>query len=304
MRIRLSELKRIIRDAILNEINISNVQDICFTGGSSHVMRTCKIGEKSFFLKFGDKDLYPAGSLDPSLQVLVEFLAYQIYGLYKGVRIPKNIVLVYDEKTNNVGIATGAIKGQMAGQLRYAGDYKENMKKLAQQLSNGIYVDILLANRDVIGTGAGNVMIPQEEDGDTSAEPIRLDPGASLDFRARGERKGFSPRAGELKSMLDPTRGAGEVFQYADLKRAASTFRKVSWGTISTTIDTVSKKISDELAENGMNDIQAAWEAEMAKMVPILEKRYQVIMDNIGWIEETTQLFMRGQLRCNCLHLN
>jgi len=257
-------LRVLIRETILQEIDINSVENVCFTTGSTHVMKTCKIGNDKYFLKFSEEKLFK--NIDPSLQILVEYLAYRIYGLFAGIRIPLP-QLVYDTAGRKVGLATSAVKGKMA--LRMS---DMNNQLLAKMMSQGVYVDIFLCNWDVIGTDSGNVFI----DDDVAT---RIDPGGSLTFRAQGGRKGkaFGPNAKELKSMLDPSSGAGQVFMHADLAVAAKEFLEVDWPAIESEIDTVRNEINDELEERAMNDLFAQWNEDVNLIKGTLKERHSEV---------------------------
>ena len=76
-------LRNLIREILVKEADISDAGDVCYTAGSTHVMKTCKIGKDKYFLKFSDDTLFEG--VDPSLQILIEYLAYRIYGLFSGI---------------------------------------------------------------------------------------------------------------------------------------------------------------------------------------------------------------------------
>lgn len=269
-------LRQLIR-GILLEINIDKLRGMTGTHGSTHDMNRARIvdDEREFFVKFSDigPDLWSEGDPDPSMQCMSEYLAYRIYSLYPGVRIPSRIELVFDPAKERVGLATAAVKGKMAlGRIE--------PKVLAKQLQAGVYVDIFLANYDVIGTGTGNLLVSPEGD------VTRIDPGSSFKYRARGARpKGkFNPRVGELDTMLDPGfnygQGAGHVYQFADLKVAADEFLAVPWGKVAGTIDQVSAEVAAELAENGMDELGRQWDSEVDEIKSVLAKRYKVVEEH------------------------
>ncbi len=273
MKIKLKELRKIIYESIINEVNIEDIGETCFSPGSTHLMKTCSLGGNKYYLKFSDADLFE--NVDPSLQILVEYLAYTVYSLYKGIKIPK-FELVYDKKNSNVGIATSEIPGKLAGTTHF------NPKKLAIMLSSGVYVDVLLSNWDVIGTGTGNIFIDDKEETAT-----RIDPGGSLTFRAQGGRKGnkFGKTPGELKTMLDPNfGGSGMIYQYADLKEAAMIFTSVSWNEIETALNKISTEISKELYDHGMKKLFAEWQVESQEIIDILRDRHQEILKHINYV--------------------
>ena len=245
----------------LSEIDTSELQNVCFTAGSTHILKTCKIGQDKYFLKFSDEELFD--SHDPSLQILIEYLAYKIYSLYQGVHVPKNIHLVFDKQNKKVGLATQAVMGNKASQMP--------PEVLAKKLSAGVYVDIFLANWDVIGVGAANVV--------SNKDSYRIDPGGALTFRAQGGRKGknFSANPGELKTMLDPSSGTGTIFQYSDLKIAAKTFLSVNYQKIAATIQHESDYITSELTKLGMNKLLAQWNDDVQEIVTKLKPRHDTI---------------------------
>lgn len=261
MKIKISELRQMIAEAVLSEIGMEDVSDVCFAAGSTHVMRTCSIGGGKYYLKFSDDSLFD--ETDPSLQILVEFLAYRVYGLFANVRVPK-VELVYDKEKSKVGLASGAIAGKM-------GRTEIDPERLGRMMSAGVYVDILLANWDVVGTGSGNVIVTPDD------QAHRIDPGGALTFRAQGGRKGdkFGPNPGEIKTMVDASfGGSGQVFQHADLRSAAREFMSVPWSAISQALSRTTNEVAGELRRNGMSSLSATWSQEAKHIAGILQKRY------------------------------
>jgi hypothetical protein len=265
-------LRALIREAVLQEIDVSQVEGECYAAGSTHVMKTCKIGGDKYFLKFSNEDMFDG--FDPSLQILIEYLAYRIYGLYSGIKIPKPY-LVYDAPGKRVGLATTPVKGKMA--LVVGTD----PKLLGKMMSQGVYVDIFLANWDVIGTGSGNVFV---DDGSAT----RIDPGAAMTFRAQGGRKGaaFGPKAGELSTMLRPGMGAGNVFRYSDLKVAAQEFLAVDWPRIAAEIEAVGDEVTSELKARKMTGLLRQWQADVKEVLEKLETRHAEVADHARHILE------------------
>jgi len=264
IRLRVSALRSIIREEALREIDIEDISDERCVTGSTHVMKTCKIGDRKFFLKFSDELLFD--SVDPSLQILVEYLAYEIYRLYPSVRIP-DVEPVYDRKGKRVGLATSAVSGE-------PGLVKVSPKKLGSMLSAGVFVDVFLANWDVVGTGTGNVIV-------SDGSATRIDPGGALTFRAQGGRKGekFSGKAGELKTMLDPGfGGAGEVLSYADASAAAKEFMSVPFSSVASVIKRVHTSVSSDLSRHGMSDLLSEWDSDVAEIASKLKTRHSDIV--------------------------
>lgn len=286
MRMTIGRLRRIIRETLLREedlkqVSIKDVTGMRGTAGSSHEMNKARLvnDEREFFLKFSDIEpgLWSEGDPDPSMQCMSEYLAYRIYKLYPGVRIPARIELVFDPERDRVGLATSAIAGRPAlGRV--------DPKVLAKQLEAGVYVDIFMANYDVVGTGSGNVMM-----GD-AGDVTRLDPGSAFFYRARGKRPKdkFNPRVEELEgpggspgTMLDPKfnygQGSGMIYQFADLTKAAREFLAVPWSAVADVIATVREEVLAELTENGMKKLIGQWESEVDGIERILEERYKVV---------------------------
>jgi len=255
-----------------NYINISDVQDVFSTDGSTHRMLTCKLADGEYFLKFSDEDLFDY-DVHPSLQILIEYLAYSIYALYSGISIPR-FQLVFDEDNDVVGLATSKVRGRQAlGRVQPV--------KLGRMLSRGIYVDIFLANWDVVGTGSGNVFVD-----DKGEVATRIDPGGSLTFRAQGGRKGknFNVSTSELKTMMDPNFGAGEFFEYADLKQAADEFLSVPAEAIDKVLTDVYNNVKSQLDARGMSDLSRQWSAEIQHIIPIMKKRWLAVKKHANMI--------------------
>lgn len=88
------------------------------------------------------------------------------------------------------------------------------------RLRRGFAADALLANWDVIGRDADNVVIDGASGGDPGgvARPVRVwrvDVGGSLRRRAMGEKKpagSFGAEVGELGSMREASRPSGRIF--------------------------------------------------------------------------------------------
>ena len=92
----LKKLKLIIKESVIKEIDIGEFQEVCFAGtASSHSMRTCKLGDDKYYLKFTGWKEDVSTNPNESLQIGVEYLAYSLYKLF-GIKIPTKIHLVHD----------------------------------------------------------------------------------------------------------------------------------------------------------------------------------------------------------------
>lgn len=279
LRVTEAEIRRKIRNFLfenqvrqLHEADIEELADICYVPGSTHVMATCTLGGGKYYLKFSEDALFY--EFDPSLQILIEYLAYRIYGLYSGIRIPRP-ELVYDRSRKRVGLATSPASG------RPVTVWDPEIVKLGRAMSEGVYVDIFLANWDVVGTGTANVFMDD-------AGATRIDPGGSLTFRAQGGRKGskFSKSAGELSTMMD-FRGAGRVFQYSDLSVAAKEFLSVPWERIEREIKVVGEEVSFELRSRDMMNLLGQWRADIENILDTLEARHDAVAASAEMILES-----------------
>lgn len=263
-------ISEMLHESFLNEVDYEELQGVCMTRGSTHVMNTCYIGGDKFYLKFSDTELYEPG-IDPSLQILVEWLAYKIYSLYPDVDLPGKIELVYDKAKKRVGLATLGVDGEKS--------YTIQPTVLAQRMSAGVYVDIFLANWDVVGPG--NVII------NPSGRPVRIDPGGALTFRAQGGRKGsrFSDAPGEMETMLSSRTDAGRVFRHSDLRAAAKNFMSVPWTRIESLINTCDDEVSGELDDYRMGKLLNQWTVELELITGKLRKRHESIVSNVEFME-------------------
>ena len=272
MRITELQLRQLIRETLLKEIDIEDVGESCWSPGSTHQLSTCSIGGDQFYLKFSEEMMFDSD--DPSLQILNEYLAYQIYKLYPDAATPNRIELVYDKSRGRVGLASAAVRG--------GGGRMMSAQQLGALLSAGVYVDIFLANWDVSNTA--NIIVSPEAD-----KATRIDLGGNLDFRAQGKRKGrmFGDEPGELGTML-PTSGSRitDIFRGADLRVAAQTFLGAPWQSISQVIRGTHEQVLDDLTQRGMTDLAQQWDDYVKHVAPILAKRHRTVAEHAQHILE------------------
>jgi len=263
MRITASHLRQLIRESLLNEIDIEEVGESCWAQGSTHELSTCTIGGDKFYLKFSDSWFFESD--DPSLQILNEYLTYQIYKLFPAASTPGRIELVYDRNNQRVGLASLAVPG--------GGGRRMTAKQLASLLSAGVYVDIFLANWDISNTA--NIIISPEED-----KATRIDLGGNLDFRAQGKRKGkmFGADPGELNTML-PTSGGRitDIFEGSDLRVAAQSFLETPWSSIHDVIVATQEQVANDLLDRGMTSLATQWDDYVNHVGPILAQRHNAV---------------------------
>lgn len=260
------EIKYVLLEQRINEMDISELSDVCFVGGSTHELSTCKIGNGNFYLKFSDSWDF-RNKIDKSLQIGVEYLAYKIYQLYPESNVPQDIHIVSDPNKGRIGIATQAMKGEPGGKLRY----KFPAHKWVKSISAGAMVDIFLANWDVANTN--NFVVDQE-----TGEVSKIDFGAALTFRAQGARKGsrFSGKAGELDTMLDKEMegGAGWLLSQVDMKKACESFLSVSWQQVVQAIEEAKVEVAKELQSAGLEEEIVEWGRECEEIKQKLQTRH------------------------------
>src|SRR5262245_3971016 len=219
----------------------------------------------------------------PDLQLVVEHLAYRIYRCFR-VKVPA-AHLVHDDC--QLGLATRKINGPpLGGHLRSRNCDLDELKRLgkAADVYAGFFVDVLLANWDVIGQTGDNLIL--------AADGIyRIDPGGALTFRASGDRKGeaFGDFPGELTSMKDASVGtAGRVFgpmPPEHEQHAVGVFRAVEWLALRDVIEEARAALAAEarqLEQRDPDSLIQAVDAEFALIASKLEVRRGAILSHLA----------------------
>lgn len=158
---------------------------------------------------------------------------------------------------------------------------KLNDPEYLAKLQEGFAVDAWLANWDVAGLVFDNVM----SDGD--GNPVRVDPGGALLFRAQGAPKGqmFGNEANELDSLRDPMMNPQSAKIFGSMteeqqKESARKLLDISHTDIDTLVDSI---IPDEEKAQELKD------KLKARRNFILE-RYGLLGDDTSLIAETTKI--------------
>ena len=127
----------------------------------------------------------------------VEVLAGELYAL-AGVPVPGVRVIDYQGQTAVMSDWIEGAKPMTIVDMKYHPDVRENF-----------VVDAWLANWDVIGLGADNIVLGPD------GKAYRIDAGGSLLFRAQGKPKWFPPFVEEHKTLLDKGKNpnSAQVFQ-------------------------------------------------------------------------------------------
>ena len=279
MRLTSNNLKLLILEVIseereikqLEEARMEDLTDICFVAGSTHSLATCKLKGDKYYLKFSESYAF-ANPTDKSMQIAVEYLAYKIYQLYPS-NAPEGIEVVSDPQQKRIGLATREVRGAPGRGVDF--------RKWVDSISGGAMVDIFLANWDVKNTN--NFVVDTETN-----IASRVDPGGALTFRAQGGRKGdaFSPQAGELQSMTDPTdrRTAGFLLSEVDTKKAASAFLSVEWPQIFSAIGQAYSDVEKELINANLSEQIGAWKQEVSEIIDKLKTRHADVKEHCEYV--------------------
>ena len=150
---------------------------------------------------------------------------------------------------NELGIpAVQVFLGEENGELRTVSPMIESSgilgydpdENLVKEIQDGFAVDAWLANWDVAGLVFDNIII------DKSGNPVRVDPGGALMWRAQGEPKGkfFGDQAGEIDTLRDEDMAPeasvlfGEMTEY-EMKESAKHLLDISPERIDEIVDSI-----------------------------------------------------------------
>ena len=154
-------------------------------------------------------------------------------------------------------------------------DLKKNLKnkEYMARLQQGYALDALLANWDVIGLDYDNVVT------DKNGEPVRVDPGGALLFRAQGSPKGdsFGEDVPELDAFTDKTssRPSAKVFsQMTDEQKLSS----------AEVLQNLTPSKIDELVNSIITDPEKREELKTK-----LKARREFILNKFGLTDESEQ---------------
>lgn len=157
-----------------------------------------------------------------------EMLADSLYR-EAGVNVPK--FREYTDADGRPVKLAQFVEGDTLGSLLGAtsGDKRARLDRALGQLRDGLAIDALLGNWDVVGMDFDNVLV------DADGNAWRIDNGGSLRFRAMGRRKTaqeWQRYVGELWSLRDPDVNP----------KTAQFFGEVSWQEIVGQIETLGQK--------------------------------------------------------------
>lgn len=189
----------------------------------------------------------------------------------------------------DIGIGSGDDEVKMT----FSPDIIDSKQDLQQQLNNpeylaklqeGFAVDAFLANWDVAGLGFDNVM------SDGSGNPVRVDPGGALLFRAMGKPKGslFGNDVNELDTLRDPSMNPQSAAIFGSMteeqqKESARKLLNISNDDIGSMVDGI---ISDPEAANQLKDTLKARRQFILERYDLLSEDTSVVVDNADISEE------------------
>lgn len=217
-----------------------------------------------------------------------EVLASRLYAA-AGIPMPSSELVTKDGK---IGVSTPYIansKGTLGDNL--------NNPEFVQNLREGFAVDAWLANWDVAGLNFDNVLA------DENNEPVRIDPGGALLYRAQGAEKGnaFGSTVGEWESLKTGKQASKVYGDISDEERnkSAELVRDISDDDIKAIVESVGFSPDEEdhlygtlllrkediLEKAGLSDVDVDTEENEAKAdLPesTLSARDQMISDALN----------------------
>jgi len=212
-----SNLKKIVVKAKGSfPADINSLQDVKALGGSTgaKLVRDPKTG-KQYVLKIGKS----------SEHIKEESQADNLYKAM-GANVPNHRLYNQNGKTYKLA---EHIEGKPLSSLTGS-----ELGKVHKQLQKHFVADALMANWDVIGMDADNIIV------DKKGKVYRIDNGGSLRYRAQGSPKGaaFGDHPMEMYSMRD----TASVDQYSAKSQAAKVFGALTHDEIMSQVRSISSK--------------------------------------------------------------
>jgi hypothetical protein len=187
----------------------------------------------------------------------------------------------------------GIGSGDDGAKMTFSPDIIGSKQDLQEQLNNpeylaklqeGFAVDAWLANWDVAGLAFDNVM------SDGSGNPVRVDPGGALLFRAMGKPKGslFGNDVNELDTLRDSSMNPQSAAVFGSMteeqqKESARKLLNISNDDIGSMVDGI---ISDPEAANQLKDTLKARRQFILERYDLLSEDTSVVVDNADISEE------------------
>jgi hypothetical protein len=182
-----------------------------------------------------------------------------------------------------IGIGSGEDGVKMTFSPDIIGSKQDLQEKLNDpaylaKLQEGFAVDAWLANWDVAGLGFDNVM------SDGSGNPVRVDPGGALLFRAMGKPKGslFGNEVNELDTLRDPSMNPQSAAVFGSMtdeqqKESARKLLAISNDDIDSMVDGI---VTDPEAGQEIKDKLKARRQFILERYDLLSEDTSVVVDN------------------------
>lgn len=162
-----------------------------------------------------------------------------------------------------------------------------NNPEYLAKLQDGFAVDAWLGNWDVAGLAYDNVMT--NENGD----PVRVDPGGALLFRAMGAPKGslFGSEVNELDSLRDPNMNQQSYTVFGSMtdeqqKESARKLLSVSNDDINNMVDSI---ITDDKSATELKDKLAARRQYILDRYDLSSEDSSLLVDNAGTPDDSVE---------------
>jgi hypothetical protein len=188
-----------------------------------------------------------------------------------------------------IGIGSGEDGVKMTFSPDIIGSKQDLQEKLNDpaylaKLQEGFAVDAWLGNWDVAGLGFDNVM------SDGSGNPVRVDPGGALLFRAMGKPKGslFGNEVNELDTLRDPNMNPQSAAVFGSMtdeqqKESARKLLAISNDDIDSMVDGI---VTDQEAGQEIKDKLKARRQFILERYDLLSEDISVVVDNADISEE------------------
>ena len=188
-----------------------------------------------------------------------------------------------------IGIGSGEDGVKMTFSPDIIGSKQDLQEKLNDpaylaKLQEGFAVDAWLGNWDVAGLGFDNVM------SDGSGNPVRVDPGGALLFRAMGKPKGslFGNEVNELDTLRDPNMNPQSAAVFGSMtdeqqKESARKLLAISNDDIDSMVDGI---VTDPEAGQEIKDKLKARRQFILERYDLLSEDISVVVDNADISEE------------------
>ena len=187
----------------------------------------------------------------------------------------------------------GIGSGDDGVKMTFSPDIVDSKQDLQEQLNNpeylaklqeGFAIDAWLGNWDVAGLGFDNVM------SDGSGNPVRVDPGGALLFRAMGKPKGslFGNEVNELDTLRDPSMNPQSAAVFGSMtdeqqKESARKLLAISNDDIDTMVNGI---VTEPEAAQEIKDKLKARRQFILERYDLLSEDISVVVDNADISEE------------------